>query len=160
MTSVVMPFVPLHACPAGLVGRFAPSGFVLASCFLSLHAFYADKNFFKKKKCVSIDLNCSETHRNAKKCYPFDPLRALCLAQSPSGEAQPYLPHVFARVLKSIHAKFHADWSKTGRQRDTDKQTDRATLIIQMAYWFSSCIDYEFCSHFGFLPPCFFKAIN
>ena len=72
--------------------------------------------------------------------YPFDRLRASRVAQSASGEAQPYLPHVTRRVPKSVHAKFHADWTKTvgargiqtDRQTDrqTDKQTDRATLII------------------------------
>ena len=54
------------------------------------------------------------------------------VAQSPSGEAQPYLPHVTRRVPRSVHAKFHADWTKTvgARGKQTDKQTDRATLII------------------------------
>ena len=87
--------------------------------------------------CVSIDSKCSETHRNAKKnCYPFARLRASRVAQSASGEAQPYLPHVTRRVPRSVHAKFHADWTKTvgarGTQTDkqTDKQTDRAILII------------------------------
>ena len=27
--------------------------------------------------------------------------------------AQPYLPHVTRRVLRSVHGKFHADWTKT-----------------------------------------------
>ena len=36
---------------------------------------------FRKKKYVSIVLKCSEMQRNAKKNYPFDPLRALHLAQ-------------------------------------------------------------------------------
>ena len=54
------------------------------------------------------------------------------VAQSPSGEAQPYLPHVTCRVPRRVHAKFHADWTKTvgARGIQTDKQTDRATLII------------------------------
>ena len=58
------------------------------------------------------------------------------VAQSQSGDAQPYLPHVTRRVPMSVHAKFHADWTKTvgarGIQtnRQTNGQTDRATLII------------------------------
>ena len=48
-----------------------------------------------------------------KKIYSFDPLRALRITQSLSGEAQPYLPHVTPRVLRNVHAKFHADWTKT-----------------------------------------------
>ena len=49
---------------------------------------FASLENFRKKKCVSIDSKCSETQRNAKnKFYPFDPLRASRVAQSPSGEA-------------------------------------------------------------------------
>ena len=61
-----------------------------------------------------------------KMFYPFDPLRALRVAQSPSGEAQPYLPHVTRRVPRSVHAKFHADWTKTVSARGihTNRQTD------------------------------------
>ena len=118
---------------------------------------------FRKKKCVSIDSKCSETHRNAKMnflslwsitCFarsaklgrrsanlstpshPQDPkecpwqvscrsdqncgqerdsyvLRALRVARSPSGETQLYLPQVTLRVPRSVHAKFHADQTKT-----------------------------------------------
>ena len=45
------------------------------------------------------------------------------VAQNPSGEAQPYLPHVIRRVPRSVHAKFHADWTKTVGARGI--QTDR-----------------------------------
>ena len=44
-----------------------------------------------EEKCVSIASKLSETHRNERKkklFYPFDPLRASRLAQSPSGVAQ------------------------------------------------------------------------
>ena len=61
------------------------------ACFPCAHfALCAHKNFQKKKKkCISIDLNCSETHRNAPIFFnPFDPLRALRVAQNPGGEAQ------------------------------------------------------------------------
>ena len=85
---------------------------------------------FEKKKCVSIDSKCSETRKNAKKkIYPFDRIRASCVAQSASGEVQPYLPHVTRRVPRSVHAKFHADWTKTvgARGIQTNKQTNRQT---------------------------------
>ena len=54
------------------------------------------------------------------------------LAQILSGEAQPYLPHITRRVPRSVHAKFHADWTKTvgASGIHTNKQTDRAILII------------------------------
>ena len=35
------------------------------------------------------------------------------VAQSLSGEAQCYLPQVTPRVSRSVHAKFHADRTKT-----------------------------------------------
>ena len=35
------------------------------------------------------------------------------IARSPSGEAQLYLPQVTPRVPRSVHAKFHADRTKT-----------------------------------------------
>ena len=42
---------------------------------------------------------------------------------------QPYLPHVTPRVPRSIHAKFHADWSKTvgvrGIHTETHTHMDR-----------------------------------
>ena len=60
--------------------------FTLASCSLCLHAFCASRSrkFSKKKKCVSIDSKCSETHRNAKKknVYPFGQLRVCRSIQS------------------------------------------------------------------------------
>ena len=63
------------------LARFAQAHFVLC----------AHENF-RKKKCVSIDWKCSETHRNVKKKkkknYPFDRFRASRVAQSPSGVAQ------------------------------------------------------------------------
>ena len=46
-----------------------------------------------------------------KKIYPFNPLRASRIAQSQSGEAQ--LPQDTPRVPRSVHAKFHADRTKT-----------------------------------------------
>ena len=51
--------------------------------------------------------------------------------QSPRGEAQLYLPYVTRRVPRSVHAKFHADWTKTvsGRGIYTDRQTDRQSCF-------------------------------
>ena len=64
--------------------------------------------------------------KKKKKNYPFDPVRALHVAHSPSGEAQPYLSHVTPRC------QVHADWTKTvgARGIQTNKQTDRAILIL------------------------------
>ena len=69
-----------------LCHSLAHSIFALASCSLCLSAF--SQRFFEKKKCVSIVSKCSKTHRNDKKIYPLDPLRALRIAQSLSGVAQ------------------------------------------------------------------------
>ena len=66
----------------------------------------------------------------------FTPLRTSRVAQSASVEAQPYLPHVTCSVPSSVHAKFHADRTKTvgakgiHTDRQTDRQTDRGILII------------------------------
>ena len=59
------------------------------------------------------------------------------VAQSPSGEAQPYLPHVTRRVPRSVHAKFHADWTKTvgARGIQTDKQTDRQSYFNNIDFF-------------------------
>ena len=81
--------MPLQACTARLLGCFIPSNFALRTrILLALHAsilrFAFTKNF--RKKCVSIDSKCSETHRNKNNLN--DPVRALRYAQSPSDEAQ------------------------------------------------------------------------
>ena len=63
----------------------------------------------------------SQSTRNALKriemqknfFYPFNLLRALRVAQSPSGEAQLYLHQITSRVPRSVHAKFHHDRIKT-----------------------------------------------
>ena len=82
---------------------------------------------FEKKKDVPIDSKYSETHRNAKKNNKIN----THVTQSPSGEAQPYLPHVTPRVLRSVHAKFHADWTKTvgARGIHLDKQPDNPSYF-------------------------------
>ena len=67
-----------------ILSRFAPSGFALISSVTRMR--FALTKIFEKNKCVSIDSNCSETHRNAK--INFTPLTHY--AQSPSGEAQLY----------------------------------------------------------------------
>ena len=88
---------------------------------------------FLKKKCVSIYSKCFETHRNAKKLPIWLYMR---VAQSASNEAQPYLPHVTSRVPRSVHAKFHDNWSKTigARGIHTDRSTD-SPLLCRLAYW-------------------------
>ena len=80
-----------------------------------------------------VGMKCCKTHRNAKKFfYPFDRLRASRVALSASGEAQPYLPHVTRRVPRSVHAKFHADWTKTVGDRgiQTNKRTNKQTELL------------------------------
>ena len=57
----------------------------------------------------------------------------LCFSQSASGEAQPYLPHVTPRVPRSVHAKFHADWSKTVGARGIHN-TDGQTFLLYIDY--------------------------
>ena len=51
-------------------------------------------------------------------------------AQSASGEAQPYLPHVILKVIMSAHFKFNADWSKTVGARGIYIQIDRQTILL------------------------------
>ena len=106
-TSLARPFVPFRLAPRGysvaalpwashshlaLLARGTTRSLrSLGLCARKHFALCAHKNFFEKK-CVSIDINCYETHRNAKKKnYPFDTIR---VAPSPRGEAQPYLPQV------------------------------------------------------------------
>ena len=49
-----------------------------------------------------------------KKCFtPMTDYAPSGVAQNPSGEAQPYLPHDTPRVPRSVHAKFHDDRIKT-----------------------------------------------
>ena len=70
-TSLQARYADLPASPAGLLGRFAPSGFALRArislALLAYNSRFALTKIFEKKKCVSIDSKCSETHRNAKK---------------------------------------------------------------------------------------------
>ena len=66
--------------------------------------------------------------------YPFDLIRASRIVQSTSGGLKPSLPHVTPRVPRSVHAKFHADCSKTvgGRGIHTNRHThtNRQTVIL------------------------------
>ena len=98
--------------------------FTLSSCLLCAHI-----NFLKKKMCLN---QIERTHRNKKKKKTFGLIRALHKGQSASGEAQLYLPDVTPRVPRGVHAKFHADWSKTVGVRGihTDTQTDSPSFII------------------------------
>ena len=137
--------MPLQASPAGLLGRFAPSGFALNTqslCSLGLHALQ-----LHSQSLCSLGLRAARSHlasfltqstRNAlkgiesqkeKKNYPFDAIRSSCVAQSESGEAQPNLPH--PRVPRSVNAKFHADCFKTvgARGIHTDTHKDRQSFF-------------------------------
>ena len=56
----------------------------LASCLLRSRASCASRSRkFLKKKCVSIDSKCSETHRNAKKKLPFWPITRFARSAKP-----------------------------------------------------------------------------
>ena len=75
-TSLQARSADLPASPAGLLGRFAPSGFALCArislASLARVSRFALTKIFGKKKCVSIDSKCSETRKNAKKFFlPF-----------------------------------------------------------------------------------------
>ena len=83
---------------------------------------------FSKKKSVSQSTrNALKRIEMQKKFFiPMTDYAPSGVAQSPSSEAQPYLPHVTRRVPRSVHANFHADRSKTVAARGirTNKQTD------------------------------------
>ena len=63
-----------------------------------------------------------------------------------SSEAQPHLPHVTPMVPRSVHAKFHAVWTKTvgATGIHTDRQTNKQTnfnknfcgrVVERCLYW-------------------------
>ena len=72
-------------------------------------------------------MKSSEMHRNEKKIYPFDLICASRIVK-----AQPYLSHVTPRNPRSVHDKFHADWSKTvgARGIHPDRHTESPPLIL------------------------------
>ena len=100
-----------HFAPSGFVlctrilSRLVLSGFTLASCSLCscILRFTLTKI---KKKCVSIDSKCSETRRTAKKNIP--PITLYALAKR-----NLTYPMSLPRSKRSVHAKFHTDWTKT-----------------------------------------------
>ena len=122
-----------HFAPSGFVlcvyilSCFTPSGFTLTSCSLRSSVFLAFlSQIFGKKRVSHSTLNALKRIDMQKKTfYPYDPLCASLVAQSPSSEAQPYLP-------RSVHTKFHANWTKTvgARGIQTNRQTNRPVLII------------------------------
>ena len=80
----------------------------------------------------------SQSTRNAlkhiemlKKNHLFDPVRASRIAQSLSGEAQPFLSHVTPSFMP-IGPKLGARGIRTDRQTDRqkDRQTNRPGLIM------------------------------
>ena len=105
--------------------------------FLPLLTHVAQNSRKFKKKSVSQLTRNSLKRIEMQKNF-FTPLTDYALsrvAQSASGEAQPYLPHVTRRVPRSVNAKFHADWTKTVGSRgiqtnkQTNKQTDRQSYF-------------------------------
>ena len=135
---------------------FSVASLPRASCFplvfsvasllraLQTNALHAHKNF--QKSVSQSTWNALKRIEIQKKIffYPFDSKCALRVGQSARIEAQPYLclPHVSHRVPRSVHSKFHADWSKTvgakGIHTDrrthththTQRQTDSPSFII------------------------------
>ena len=72
-TSLASHFVPLQASPAGLLGRFTPSGFALRARILGR---FAPSKFSKKKSVSQSTQNGLKRVKMQKKIYPFDALRA------------------------------------------------------------------------------------
>ena len=119
-----------------ILNRFAPSGFGFRALHpqslrsfelraLRWHVIHA--KIFEKISVSQLAQNAlKRIEMQKKKLYPSDSKRVFCYARSLSGEAQPYLPHVTPRVPRSVHAKFHANWTKTvgARGIQTDKQTE------------------------------------
>ena len=89
-TSLQARSADLPASPAGLLGRFAPSGFVLASRSLRSRAFRASRSqkFSKKSVSQSTQNALKRVKMQTKNFTPFDRLRASRVVQSPSGIAQ------------------------------------------------------------------------
>ena len=51
----------------------------------------------------------------------------FCAKRSLQDKTQPYLSYVTLRVLMKLHAKFHANWSKTVGARGIHTHTQRET---------------------------------
>ena len=90
---------------------------------------HSQKFSTKRKKCVSIDLKCSLTHRNAKIIfYPFDP---LAHSAKPKRRTAMKFWYNQSDLSSNIFIKF--DQNPTHRKRDmsrksgTDRQTHRQT---------------------------------
>ena len=99
------------------LSQFSPSTICLAhvSCSICSNAFCSLRSRSFEKIGVS-----QLTWNALNPIEKFTPNSNLWFA---SGKAQPYLPHVTPRVPRSVHAKFHADWSKTEHQRDSYRHT-------------------------------------
>ena len=131
LTSLQARSADLPSSPAGLHCRFATSGFALCAriSFASLArvSCFALTKIFEKKRTVSQSTqNSLKRIEIQKKFTSMTDYAPSGVVQNPSGEAQPYLPHVTRGVPMSVHAKFHADWTKNGGARgiQTNKQTD------------------------------------
>ena len=85
LTSLQARDADLPASPAGLLGRFAPSDFALASRSLRSQRFAlrAHKNFRKKKSVSQSTQNALKRVKMQKKFFtPFDSIRASRVARS------------------------------------------------------------------------------
>ena len=84
---------------------------------------------------ISRKKSVSQSTRNALKriempkknfFYPYDRIRVKRRSTISERKALIYLPHFTRRVPRSVHAKFHADWTKTVGTRGIhpDKKTE------------------------------------
>ena len=126
----------LPARPAGLLGHFAPSGFALCTRILLASLAHISRfaltKIFKKKSLSQSIQNVLKRIEMLKKCIPLTHYAPRGVAQSPSGKAQLSLLHVTPRVPRSVHAKFHVDWTKTvgAREIHTNRQTDKQIVLF------------------------------
>ena len=83
---------------AFILSRFASSSFALSR----VSSFTLTK-IFEKNKCISINLKCSETHRNAKKMF------------TPLTHYAPVLRFSFTEIFEKKCVSIDSKWSETHR---------------------------------------------
>ena len=103
----------------------------------------SSQKFSKKKSVSQSTQNALKRIEMQKKITPMTDYKPSGVVQSPSGEAQPFLPHVTPRAPRSVHAKFHANWTKTvgARGIHTDRQTDRQSSF----YYIDTQVGRTYC---------------
>ena len=111
------------------------------------------ENFWKKRVSQSTRnaLKRMEMQKKKKNVLPFWPI-----AQSASDKAQPYLPHVTRRVPRRVHAKFHADWTKTVGARGIHRQSYFNNVDEHTLYRYYRCYLQMVMIHY-FWPCCYCK---